>query len=286
MRQLIYLSESKLATFYPDRISLSAKFTDGLGLGPAKIDISAPFPGLNEEKITLLNQVVSYLERRATHFSYSELSRDGWIFFDLNMGYGTSYRDSGIPPEIDDIALFYGSFNQVERDRQSPLDLLLCGSTKHLRTRTASAGRMGSGTEWLYELIGKIEESDTLGSKELPDSVSTDALAARRGNMPAEIARWVFDVIREHHSPAQYARLQGFAQILFIVPAAEYSARLVVATPLLVQFASSKPVGILTRRRMQRELSRRHGLRWRKWQPDLPPEDRGRLYIPDGPDPS
>lgn len=44
--------------------------------------------------------------------------------------------------------------------------------------------------------------------------------------------------------------------------------------------ASSRPVGILTRRRMQRELSRRHGRRWRKWQPDLPPEDRGKVYIP------
>ena len=282
MRELIYLSKRKHAMFYPGRISHSVQFTGGLGLGPAsaKIEVSAPPLGADEATIVLLNQAVSYLEREASHFSHSALSPGRWIFFDLNMGYGTSYRDSGDPPEIDDIALFYGSFDQVETDKQSPIDLLLCGSTEHLRIRTTSAGRMGSGTDWLYDLIGEIEETDALGAGELPDSMNPDELAVKRVNAPEEIARWVFDVIRRHHSPAQYARLQGFARILFIVPATEYSTRLALATPLFVQFASSKPVGILSRRRMQRELSRRHGLLWRKWRPDLPPEDRGKVYIP------
>lgn len=282
MREVIYLSTRKLAMFYPGRMSRSLQFTGGFGLGPvsAKIDISAPPSGADEATITALNQAVRYLKREAVHFSHSDLSPGRWIFFDLNMGYGTSYRDSGSPPKIDDIALFHGSCNQVETDKQSPLDLLLCGSTEHLRIRTASAGRMGSGTEWLYDLIGEIEVIDALGAGELPDSLNPEALAVRRVNMPEEIARWVFDVIRRHHAATQYARLQGFARILLIVPAMEYSARLVLATPLFVQFASSKPVGILTRRRMQRELSRHHGRRWRKWQPDVPPEDRGKVYIP------
>jgi len=282
MRELIYLSKGKLAMFYPNRMSRSVQFTGGLGLGPvsAKIDISDPPSGAGEATITLLNRAVRYLEGKAVHFSHSELSAGRWVFFDLNMGYGTSYRDSGAPPKIDDIALFRGSFNQVETDKQSPLDLLLCGSTEHLLIRTASAGRMGSGTEWLYDLIREIEEIDAFGTGELPDSLNPDALAVRRVNMPDEIARWVFDVIRRHHAPSQYTRLQGFARILFIVPATEYSARLVLATPLFVQFASSKPIGILTRRRMQRELSRSHGRRWRKWKPDVPPEDRGKVYIP------
>jgi hypothetical protein len=281
MRELIYLSRRKLASFYPGSISRSVQFTGGLGLGPvsAKINISAPPSEANEET-TALNRAVRYMEREAVHFSHSELSLGRWIFFDLNMGYGTSYRDSGSPPKIDDIALFHGSLSQVETDKQSPLDLLLCGSTEHLRIRTASAGRMGSGTEWLYDVIREIEEIDALGTGELPDSLNPKALAVRRVNMPEEVARWVFDVIRNHHAPTQYTRLQGFARILFIVPATEYSARLVLATPLFVQFASSKPVGIRMRRRMQRELSRRHGHLWRKWQPRLPPEDRGKVYIP------
>lgn len=45
MRELIYLSESKLSTFYPGRTSHSVQFTGGLALGPvsAKIDVSPTF---------------------------------------------------------------------------------------------------------------------------------------------------------------------------------------------------------------------------------------------------
>jgi hypothetical protein len=122
MRELIYLSKRKLAMFYPGRISQSVQFTGGLGLGPvsAKIAISAP-PSEADEETAALNRAVRYLEREAVHFSHSELSPGRWIFFDLNMGYGTSHRDSGSSPKIDDIALFHGSFNQVETDNNHPL---------------------------------------------------------------------------------------------------------------------------------------------------------------------
>lgn len=182
MRELIYLSTRKLAMFYPGHISRSVQFTGGLGLGSvsAKIDISAAPSGTDEATITQLNRAVRYLEREAVYFSHSGLSPGRWIFFDLNMGYGTSYRDSGSPPKIDDIAFFHGSFGQVETDKQEPIDMLLCGSTEHLRIRTASAGRMGSGTEWLYDLIGEIEEVDALGNGELPDSLNPEACRETR----------------------------------------------------------------------------------------------------------
>jgi hypothetical protein len=67
--------------------------------------------------------------------------------------------------------------------------------------------------------------------------------------MPAEITRWVFDVIRDYHSTDQYARLQGFAKVLFIVPENGIVDRLVLATPLFVQYASAKPLGLLGKER-------------------------------------
>jgi hypothetical protein len=139
---------------------------------------------------------------------------------------------------------------------------------------------MGSGTEWLHDLIGKVNDSDRDGDGALPDEVRPDALAAKRTNMPAQIARWVFEVIRDHHSPDQYARLQGLAQILFIVPEKGNVDRLVLATPLFVQFASAKPLGLLGRRRMRQELARIHGVRGQRWQPQLSPADRARVYVP------
>lgn len=82
-------------------------------------------------------------------------------------------------------------------------------------------------------------------------------MTARRTDMPAEIARWVFGVIMNHHSPDQYARLQGLAKVLFIVPA--------------------DGIG---RRRMRQELARIHGVRGRRWVPQLSPLDRARVYVP------
>lgn len=97
--------------------------------------------------------------------------------------------------------------------------------------------------------------------------------------MPAQIARWVFDVIRNHPSPDQYARLEGLAKLLFMVPEHEFADRLVLATPLFVQFAAAKPLGLLGRRRMRQELAWIHGVWGRRWQPQLSPEDRARVYL-------
>jgi hypothetical protein len=59
----------------------------------------------------------------------------GWIFFDVKMGYGKSYRDRGLLPAQDDVALFDGSYSAAEPDGQMSTDLLLCGSTEHLCRR-------------------------------------------------------------------------------------------------------------------------------------------------------
>ena len=253
-----------------------------MGLGPvsASVEVSTSQGLVDVATVRQLNQVIRHLRPEAVHFTQKNLSRDKWIYFDLNMGYGTSYRDSGAPPAIDDVALFYGSSNEIAMDRQEPLDLLLCGSTEHLLARTASAGRMGSGTEWLHDLIEDIEAADALSTGELPQSAGSDALAAYHINKPEQAARWVFEVIKGYHSPDQYAQLQGLARILLVVPETKYCTRLVLATPLFVQFASARPIGLLARRRLQRGLSRRHGLMWRKWRPGLAPEDRGKINIP------
>ena len=92
-------------------------------------------------------------------FTSPNLETGQWIFFDNNMGYGTVYRDMGALPPEDDVALFYGSYRSPESDGQVFTDLLLCGSTEHLLRRTASAGRMGSGTEWLHDLIGAVNDA-------------------------------------------------------------------------------------------------------------------------------
>lgn len=283
MRELLYLSNKKLATFLPDRPSLSVQGAGSAGVGPISvtIDVSTASPaGFDEATMKTFRRVVGHLEREAGYFTSPDLEAGQWIFFDVKMGYGTAYRDTGLLPQEDDVALFYGSHRSTEPDGEVSTDLLLCGSTEHLLRRTASAGRMGSGTEWLHDLIGKINNANSGGDGALPEEVGPDALASRRINMPAQIARWVFNVIWNHHSPDQFARLQGLAKILFIVPENEIVNRLVLATPLFVQFASAKPLGLLGRRRMRQELARIHGVWGRRSQPQLSSTDRVRVYVP------
>lgn len=283
MRELLYLSTKKLGTFLPAWPSLSVRGAGSAGVGPLSVtvDVSAASPaGFDEATIKAFRRVFGHLEREAGYFTSPDLEAGQWIFFDVKMGYGTVYRDTGLLAPEDDVALFYGSYRASEPDGQVSTDLMLCGSTEHLRQRTASAGRMGSGTEWLHDLIAKVNDADRDGVGGLPDEVGPDALAVRRTNVPAQIARWVFDVIWNHHSPDQYARLQGLARILFIVPEDGIVDRLVLATPLFVQFASAKPLGLLGRRRMRQELARIHGVWGRRWQPQLSPTDRARVYVP------
>jgi Family of unknown function (DUF7019) len=283
MRELLYLSTKKLGTFMPDRPSLSVQGAGSASVGPVavKVDVSTTSPaGFDEATIKSFRRVVGHLEREAGSLTSPDLVVGQWISFNIKMGYGTVYRDTGLLPPADDVALFYGSHRSDEPGGHMSTDLLLCGSTEHLLRRTASAGRMGSGTEWLHDLIGRINSADSVGDGELPEEVRPNALAVKRTNMPTQVARWTFDVIWDHHSPDQYARLKGLAKVLLVVPENEIVNRLVLATPLFVEFASAKPLGPLGRLRMRRELARIHGVGGRRWQPQLSPTDRARVYVP------
>jgi hypothetical protein len=129
------------------------------------VDVSAvSTAGFDEATIKAFRRVRGHVERDASYFTSPDLKTGQWIFFDVNMGYGTVHRDTGVLPPEDDVALFYGSYRASEADGQVFTDLLLCGSTEHQLRRTASAGRMGSGTEWLHDLIGTVNDADRDGN--------------------------------------------------------------------------------------------------------------------------
>jgi hypothetical protein len=281
MRDLIYFSKRRLGAFLPERPPRSWPATSvELNAQVVKIGLTTPLQAETAETdIKRLYRVTRYLEREATHFSAPDLTPGKWIYFDLEMGYGTSHRDSELP-DLDDVVLFYGSLGGLESLTKSSVDLLLCGSTEHLLSKSASAGRMGSGTEWLYDLIFEIERTDSLGITNIPEALTSEALSVPRVNRPEAVARWVFDVIARHHSPKQRARLRGFARTNLVVPSTKLAPRLIVATPLFVEFASSKPKRLITGFRLHRNLCRRYGKPWWKWRPDLPPRDRDRVYDP------
>jgi hypothetical protein len=129
MRELLYLSKKKLGTFLPDWPSLSVRGTGSAGVGPVSVTVdvsAAPTAGFDEATIKAFRRVRGHLERDAS--------------YDVNMGYGTVYRDTGVLPPEDDVALFYGSYRASEPDGQVFTDLLLCGSTVMPDRRYPSGG--------------------------------------------------------------------------------------------------------------------------------------------------
>jgi hypothetical protein len=111
MRELLYLSTKKLGTFLPGRPSLSVQGAGSASLGPVSVtvDVSTASPaGFDETTIKAFRRVVGHLEREGGYFTSPDLEVGQWIFFDVKMGYGTVYRDTGLLPPTDDVALFYG----------------------------------------------------------------------------------------------------------------------------------------------------------------------------------
>ncbi|WP_329621489.1 SAVMC3_10250 family protein [Streptomyces sp. NBC_01255] len=280
---MIYFSRRRLNAFFPERAArrmpvLSAE----VDLQVATVAVSpAPPRNPTESELHRLRQVRRQLERESSYFHAPGLAVGEWIVFDLEMGWSTSHEDSKLP-DFDDVVFFIGSLRGERTLDGTPVDLMLCGSTEHLLKKTATAGRMGSGTQWLHDLVLKINDADGNGLTGIPEMLTAAALAVPRVNRPDQVARWVFDIAKGHHAPQHRARVHGLARVDLHIPESEFQPRLIVATPLYVHDASKKPARWMTRLRLHRDLYRRHRRSIWQWRPDLPPRDRGRLYCPPG----
>ncbi|WP_420076907.1 SAVMC3_10250 family protein [Streptomyces sp. JL3001] len=279
--ELIYFSRRRLDAFFPARAPLptpSWSIEVDLQVATVGLGTGAPSTPTDAER-QRLRKVQHHLETEASHFYAPHLATGQWIYFDLEMGWGTSHEDGDLP-DLDDVVLFCGSLPGDRSGGATTVDLMLCGSTEHLLQRTATAGRMGSGSTWLHQLIRKVNESDRAGLTGVPEELTERALAVPRINRPEQIARDVFRIAQLHHAPYQRSRVQGLARVDLNLPSGEWTSSLVMATPLFVQYASRTPLRWLTRLRLHRDLCRRYGRPLWKWRRDLPPCDRNRYFEP------
>ncbi|MFF4264282.1 SAVMC3_10250 family protein [Streptomyces virginiae] len=283
MNNIIYFSRRRLEAFFPERPARRLPTVNAeVDLQVATVAVSSAPPRTpTDTELHRLRQVRRQLEREAAHFYAPGLTTGEWIVFDVEMGWSTSHGDSDLP-DLDDVVLFFGSLRSDRSTDGTPVDLMLCGSTEHLLKKTATAGRMGSGTAWLHDLILKINDADGRGRTDIPEALTAEALAVSRVNRPEQVARWVFNVIEGHHAPQHRARVQGLARVDLHIPESQFVPRLIVATPLYVQDTSKKPMRWLTRLRLHRDLHRRHRRSIWQWRPDQPPRDRNRYYYPPG----
>ncbi|WP_134736077.1 MULTISPECIES: SAVMC3_10250 family protein [unclassified Amycolatopsis] len=230
----IQLAETKWSTIRPRSVEAtvgvpgaSTKLTYG---GAANTAVTSA------ETAAKLEKVIRYLERtcRVVDFSSPGLQANQWVSFDLDMTYGTGHEDSAIPEVGDDIVLFGGSIDPGPGSQE--IELLLCGSVNHLRDRIASSGRMGSGSDWLYEVIKALEERDRKGIHVVPEFLTSLVHWNRPRLDPDSIVREVFGGLMRSAFPApDRGRLRGIARVLRDIDDDKRVTRLILGTPLYVE---------------------------------------------------
>jgi Family of unknown function (DUF7019) len=243
MRQLIYRSDRKLIEEFSDTRSDSWWVRGGsIGLDASSLSVhltvnspSTTDDAQRHRMAVRLEKAIKEIRRAGTVTDYRSpgLRRNQWISFDQEMAYGTFHEDRNRLP--DDIALFASADRRTTPE--SEVLLLLCGSVVHLCRKVQSAGRMGSGSDWLRQLIlhteGHRNDDGTL-----PAHHAGDPLWQKRYRDALEDT--AFDV----HDHCNYygldprARLRGLAQVLMDIDRDEWPRRLVVATPLYVENAN------------------------------------------------
>jgi hypothetical protein len=252
MRELLYLSERKLHGMFVDAGRWSS-------IRPRSVETSVGVPGASTkltyggpanaastlaETAAKLEKVIRYLERthRIVDFSSPGLRANQWVSFDLEMTYGTGHEDSAIPEVGDDIVLFGGSVDPGRETRE--IELLLCGSVNHLRDRIASSGRMGSGSDWLYEVIKTLEERDRKGIHVVPEFLASLVRWNHRSLDPDSIVHEVLGGLMRSTFPApDRGRLRGIARVLRDIDDDKWVTRLVIGTPLYVEIPPPRRIG-------------------------------------------
>ncbi|MFG3094098.1 SAVMC3_10250 family protein [Streptomyces sp. NPDC048202] len=161
------------------------------------------------------------------------LQPNQWISFDMNLAQAAVHEDSERPPG--DVALFAGTIPAGTAGQTRDLAVMLCGSVQHLRTQACEAGRMGSDTSWLHDLILEIERREESGMNVIPEFLS-DIMPRRRGETAIEEAAFGVHGWIERDYPAHTrGRLRGHAIVLMDIDSPRYGRRLVLATPLYVE---------------------------------------------------
>jgi hypothetical protein len=259
--------------------------TVSAGVPVVKADVKLETSNLNvlDEKFGRVKAVTQAIEnspRFARWLEDPDLHAGDWIMFECWMRFAQIHRDKGSPlkePALN-VILFRGAVGDDEGSYSRELEsdwiaaehaaayspttpvswqttvqvprgsteLLLTGSYKHMLDSTKlgdTSYRSGSGTDHLYLVLRSIAEADVSGEDDrLPDDFHKPVKpnVYRTGE---ENVRTIFNSGLWYERQPAY--LSGYAQVLADLPAEDQQNRLILGTPLFVQY-SDPPVPIVS----------------------------------------
>lgn len=242
LREIVYLSESKLRQFVPEPRRLprtgALRVTTPLG----GIDMDAPAADLERGQLRHLHDVCKHVALVADWYAEPDLRPGQWVQFEAPL------RCVTLSGAHQDLVLFVDSAGR--RGTDSVADggcrLLMHGSTRHLRGWNPmqvdgpvlevdnSASSLGTA---FVTRAGQVVEALTRHRDPLPVEQTPS-----RTTVPLH-ARGVQELLdaldEEDHSIDMSAKMTGYARVTGLLSSTRADSRCVVASPLVVEYATA-----------------------------------------------
>lgn len=223
--QYLYISTGKIAAFDPGKSRrLRPSGTLSVELPILSVQLQASGDPERSAEFRVLDELRKKITPTALDFKDPRLSSGDWCRFEMQMSWGTLHADTE-PPGTDRVVAITGPAPWPRP--MGSTELVLLGSTCHLRDRVGSAGWMGSTSDTLYALASNRNLLTGLPARSM---VGESEWEWSMNEVAGSLTR-----IIEHHRPRwQQARLEGLAQVLNTCREGCIT-NLVVATPLYVR---------------------------------------------------
>ncbi|MGW6912088.1 SAVMC3_10250 family protein [Streptomyces sp. NPDC054940] len=239
MREYVYLSDSKLRQFLPEPRRFTRPGAVRLNSSVIGVEVDAPAPDPERDRLRLLRQVDRHIGERARWFAEPDLRPGQWVWFEAPLHCVT------LRGAYQNLVLFTDPALSEEPDHERETGgcrLLLHGSVRHLRGYTPISvegpmledidGGSSFGTTFLtaagqvVAALSVVHDPETEESPQQPTAMSGASV------------RELIEALDARHGPlGSAARMCGHARVTADLPATATAARCVVASPLTVEYA-------------------------------------------------
>ncbi|WP_302711687.1 SAVMC3_10250 family protein [Streptomyces sp. BV129] len=247
LREIAYLSEGKLRQFVaePRRMPRTSGLRLTTPLGGIDIDTSATDSELGQQRH--LQEVYRHLQLIADWYTTPELRPGQWIQFEAPL------RCVTLSGAHQDLVLFVDSVRERHPDHApaGACRLLMHGSARHLRGWTPmsvdgpelevvnSASSLGAS---FVTRAGQVVRELSRHREPLPENQRTAADLHRRG------VQTLLRALDEEDTGIETSTaMTGYARVTGLLPSTDTTSRCLVASPLVVEYASAGVESDITR---------------------------------------
>ncbi|OIK01581.1 SAVMC3_10250 family protein [Streptomyces colonosanans] len=241
MREIVYLSESKLRQFVPEPRRVPRAGALRLTSPFGGIDVDAPAADTEQGQLRHLREVCKHVELVADWYAVSDLRPGQWVLFEAPL------RCVTLSGAHQDLALFVDPAGGTGTGpvADGGCRLLMHGSVRHLRGWSPmsvdgpalemedSASSLGTA---FVTRAGQVVEALARHRDPLPVEQAPSRTAVRlHGRGVQELLNALDD---EDDSIDTAAMMTGYARVTGLLPSTPATPRCVVASPLVVEYAT------------------------------------------------